>query len=448
MPFDDRANFAISTVRSGSGVIGSAVGVTVKVADASRFPSVPFNASLHAPLDTLLDLADGAEIVRVTAFDGVDTFTVTRGQQDTAALSDIAAGWYFYNAPTAGDWEDIEDAITGISLTPGPNTFQATVLSGERVFANRPVGLAAGEDYTVYSPSAPDQNNAGVALSDGSAGDTVAVQFAGVASSYVLNERTIAAGRLVELDDEQANVGGERMDRTGFRQSIQVERAMGLALSGGVGATPATAAFVFQTGVDHITTTNVNTGGFTLNIIDPTSDTTPQVGVDVGNNLATIQTAVDNAGVPATVSGTDWSDFTLTYTDGAWQVDSIDNNTDGDVNNEQTTSPSYIVMAALLDGTAGNAVTIEIVDPGVPDDPGGYAEAGTAATITLATDGGGSIISTPGDVENLINTGTLIRVTGSGGELAAAEPETPFTGGDDGSPQFDLIIALPVRFVD
>ncbi|MHC4880489.1 MAG: choice-of-anchor L domain-containing protein, partial [Planctomycetota bacterium] len=95
-------------------------------------------------------------------------------------------------------------------------------------------------------------------------------------------------------------------------------------------------------------------------------------------------------------------------------------------------------IVAVQPGISGNLITVEFVDPGVPDSPLGTSVSGTAITVSLATDTSGILISTASEViGELLSTG-LVTAAGLespdgdfefGSGLVAPLPLTPLSGG-------------------
>lgn len=68
-----------------------------------------------------------------------------------------------------------------------------------------------------------------------------------------------------------------------------------------------------------------------------------------------------------------------------------------------------IEFDAAVFGTAGNAFSIHVVNPGAPNIPLSVAVVAGAVTVTLATNGGGALISTFLQVEQIINNTPAVR---------------------------------------
>jgi hypothetical protein len=88
MPLDAYKNFALSTLAAG--INSAATSLAVQSGHGSRFPAVPFNATIYNSTDYTNAAeafhAGQAEIVRVTAIT-TDTFTITRAQESTTAVN-------------------------------------------------------------------------------------------------------------------------------------------------------------------------------------------------------------------------------------------------------------------------------------------------------------------------------------------------------------------------
>jgi hypothetical protein len=68
-----------------------------------------------------------------------------------------------------------------------------------------------------------------------------------------------------------------------------------------------------------------------------------------------------------------------------------------------TDGTSSLLLASSVYGTAGNATTIHLVNPGAPNVALSVAVAGSAVTVTLATNGASALTSTWSDVAAAIN---------------------------------------------
>jgi hypothetical protein len=114
MPFDDHKNFSYSTVATAPSPATSGTSLVVAAGEGTRFPAVPFNASVW-PVNAQA-LPTNAEIVRVTAI-STDTLTITRAQEASTART-IVAGDQIAATITDKVLSDIESAIpTSSGLT-------------------------------------------------------------------------------------------------------------------------------------------------------------------------------------------------------------------------------------------------------------------------------------------------------------------------------------------
>lgn len=104
MAFKDLATSRVAVAPSPA---TSGTSLEVGVGHGTRFPAVPFYATIHP--DGVLPTLDTAEIVSVTA-KSTDTFTITRAQKGTTAQS-VAIDWRITASIYAGD-VDIHAATT------------------------------------------------------------------------------------------------------------------------------------------------------------------------------------------------------------------------------------------------------------------------------------------------------------------------------------------------
>lgn len=82
MAFDQHKNLAYSLVATAPSPATSGTSLVVTAADGTKFPAVPFNATVWATGSN--PTTANAEIVRVTAI-STDTFTIVRAQESTSA---------------------------------------------------------------------------------------------------------------------------------------------------------------------------------------------------------------------------------------------------------------------------------------------------------------------------------------------------------------------------
>lgn len=95
-----------------------------------------------------------------------------------------------------------------------------------------------------------------------------------------------------------------------------------------------------------------------------------------------------------------------------------------------------LIFFARVYGTAGNAYTIQLTDPGAPNVALSVAVVGTAVNVTLATNGASAITSTLAAVAAIINStpaavaliGAIVTA-GTGTDVATAVGPTALAGG-------------------
>ncbi len=129
---DSHKNFAYSTIATAPSPAASGTSLVVASGDGTKFPSVPFNATIwpsgSAPT------AANAEIVRVTNI-STDTFTITRTQESTSART-VIVGDQIAAAITAKTLTDIEDNYAN-SWSP----FQLQTGSALQTLASNPTNI-------------------------------------------------------------------------------------------------------------------------------------------------------------------------------------------------------------------------------------------------------------------------------------------------------------------
>lgn len=116
---DSHANLAYSLVATAPSPASSGTSLVVTAAQGSRFPAVPFNATIW-PIGTIPTPAN-AEIVRVTAI-STDTLTITRAQESSSARS-VIVGDQIAATVTAKTLTDFES----IPVPQGRLTLQTAV---------------------------------------------------------------------------------------------------------------------------------------------------------------------------------------------------------------------------------------------------------------------------------------------------------------------------------
>lgn len=122
MPFDAHKNLAYSTVATAPSPAASGTSLVVSSGHGTRFPAVPFNATVW-PANTIPDPSN-SEIVRVTAV-ASDTFTITRAQESTSART-IVVGDQIAATITQKTLEDVEkqglrQSFRGLQLRTHPD---------------------------------------------------------------------------------------------------------------------------------------------------------------------------------------------------------------------------------------------------------------------------------------------------------------------------------------
>ena len=106
---DAHANFAVSLVATAPSPATSGTSLVVTAGQGTRFPAVPFNATI-CPAATLPTPAN-SEIVRVTNI-STDTLTITRTQESTSART-VVVGDQIAATITAKTLTDVETTANG-----------------------------------------------------------------------------------------------------------------------------------------------------------------------------------------------------------------------------------------------------------------------------------------------------------------------------------------------
>lgn len=104
MGFDTHKNLAVSAVASAPSPASSGTSLTVTAGHGTRFPAVPFNATIW-PATAAPDPTN-AEVVRVTDVTG-DVLTIVRTQESTSART-VVVGDLIAASITAKTFSDIE----------------------------------------------------------------------------------------------------------------------------------------------------------------------------------------------------------------------------------------------------------------------------------------------------------------------------------------------------
>lgn len=94
-----------------------------------------------------------------------------------------------------------------------------------------------------------------------------------------------------------------------------------------------------------------------------------------------------------------------------------------------------ITLTAKAFGSAGNAITVELLDPAAPSASLTVTVTAKKISVSLATDGGSAITTDYGDLavalQNSVPASALVTTTGSSATLVAPLTLTPLAGGVD-----------------
>ena len=112
---DAHKNFASSLVATAPSPASSGTSLVVTASDGTKFPAVPFNATIW-PASTQPTTAN-AEIVRVTAI-STDTFTITRAQESSSARTVIVGDQIAatITAKTFSDFTEDANLMTAVEV--------------------------------------------------------------------------------------------------------------------------------------------------------------------------------------------------------------------------------------------------------------------------------------------------------------------------------------------
>lgn len=95
-----------------------------------------------------------------------------------------------------------------------------------------------------------------------------------------------------------------------------------------------------------------------------------------------------------------------------------------------------LTYTAITAGVLGNSITIALVDPGAINQALTVTVVGTAISVSLATNGAGTITSSGNAVKAAVNANAtaalLVLVTGTNGSAVIALAPTPLASGTDG----------------
>lgn len=140
MTYDAHKNFGVSLIATAPSPATSGTSLVVTAGQGTRFPAVPFNASLW-PAGQNPDPSN-AEIVRVTNI-STDTLTITRTQESTSART-VVVGDYIAATVTAKTLTDIEAAITTGTTAENAISGDVTLTTSGTFYDGPSVSLVAG----------------------------------------------------------------------------------------------------------------------------------------------------------------------------------------------------------------------------------------------------------------------------------------------------------------
>lgn len=188
---DAHANFAIASISTAPSPASTGTACTVSTGQGSRFPAVPFNASVGPNTDPL-SFAAAAEIVRVTAMSGDSITAMTRAQEGTSARS-IQSGDIISATITKKTLTDVEFPITSTSATAiaiGPNgatnpTFQLDLSVASAATGILITPAASGSGVTIAATGGTNENI--YLVPKGTTGNVIVSLGANVGSSLYIN---------------------------------------------------------------------------------------------------------------------------------------------------------------------------------------------------------------------------------------------------------------------
>lgn len=159
MSFDAHKNLAYSLVATAPAPAASGTSLTVTAGTGTRFPAVPFNATIWA-VNVQPDPTD-AEVVRVTNITG-DVLTITRAQEGTSART-VIVGDQIAATITNKTLTDIENAIITPALSGSNGSFSFSTAT----FGNlNGLSFYSSNGSLVGSYTVPTQSVQPVAVSD------------------------------------------------------------------------------------------------------------------------------------------------------------------------------------------------------------------------------------------------------------------------------------------
>lgn len=150
---DAHANFAYSLVATAPSPATSGTSLVVTAGQGTRFPAVPFNATIW-PVNTIPTPAN-AEIVRVTAR-STDTLTITRAQESTTART-VVVGDQIAATITAKTFTDIENSTVLSS---------SAIASGSLILTNELLTADTQPAFNIYGNGKQEWGPGGSAAVD------------------------------------------------------------------------------------------------------------------------------------------------------------------------------------------------------------------------------------------------------------------------------------------
>ncbi len=247
---DNIKNFAYSTVLTAPTPAASGTSLVVQGGDGTKFPTVPFNATVW-PVG-VQPTTTNAEIVRVTAI-STDTFTITRTQESTSART-IVVGDQIAATITAKALTDRASLADANNYSAAQNEAKGADIASA---TTTDIGAATG-NYVVVTGTTTITG-----LGTIQAGTRRIVKFAGIltltynATSLIL---PTSANITTAADDTAVfvSLGGGNWVCTNY------QRKNGTALASSGGTTPTMKMATIYEGTGRMTTTNVSGGTATF----------------------------------------------------------------------------------------------------------------------------------------------------------------------------------------
>ncbi len=183
---DSHKNFSYSTVATAPSPATSGTSLVVAAADGTKFPTVPFNATVW-PAATQPTAAN-AEIVRVTTI-STDTFTITRAQESSSART-VVVGDQIAATVTAKTLTDVEgDVALKAPLASPTFTGTVTIPGGASISGFAPL---ASPTFTGTATAAALTATGATTL--GSTGQTIIDASGNISAAAGLDLQTTALG--------------------------------------------------------------------------------------------------------------------------------------------------------------------------------------------------------------------------------------------------------------